>query len=52
MKEVVTADDVRAAPEGGELHASVGALITPWAQEIAASRGVRIVQARPGRHSA
>jgi RpiB/LacA/LacB family sugar-phosphate isomerase len=45
MKEVVTAEDVWAAPAGGELHASVGATITPWAQEVAASRGVRIVQA-------
>jgi ribose 5-phosphate isomerase B len=45
MKEIVTAEDVRAAPEGGELRASVGAVVTEWAQEVAATRGVRIVQA-------
>jgi ribose 5-phosphate isomerase B len=43
MKDVITAEDVRAAPPGGEVHASPGAVVTPWAQEIAASRGVRIV---------
>jgi ribose 5-phosphate isomerase B len=42
-RDVVTADDVRAAPPGGELHARPGAIVTPWAREIAASRGVRIV---------
>jgi ribose 5-phosphate isomerase B len=44
MKEVVTAEDVYAVAAGGELRASVGAVITPWAQEVAATRGVRIVQ--------
>jgi len=48
MKEVVTAEDVWAAPAGGELHAPVGAVVTPWAQEVAASRGVRILQAPQG----
>ena len=43
MKDVVTADDVRSVPPGGELSASVGAVVTPWAREIAATRGVRIV---------
>jgi RpiB/LacA/LacB family sugar-phosphate isomerase len=43
MKQVVTAEDVLAVPPGGELSASVGAVITPWAHEVAASRGVRIV---------
>lgn len=52
MKEVVTAEDVRAAPAGGEIHASVGAVVTAWAQEIAQSRGVRIVQAPKGAPSA
>jgi RpiB/LacA/LacB family sugar-phosphate isomerase len=42
MKEVVTAEDVLAVPPGGELSASAGALVTPWAREVAASRGVRI----------
>ena len=51
MKEIVTAEDVRAVPPGGELAASAGALVTPWAREVAATRGVRIVQGsgpRPG----
>jgi ribose 5-phosphate isomerase B len=43
MKDVVTADDVRSVPPGGELSASTGAVVTPWAREIAATRGVRIV---------
>jgi ribose 5-phosphate isomerase B len=42
-KDVVTAQDVQAVPPGGELSAALGAVITPWAQEMAASRGVRIV---------
>jgi ribose 5-phosphate isomerase B len=49
MKDVVTAEDVFAVPPGGEVHASAGAIVTPWAREVAASRGVRIVQgAAPG----
>jgi ribose 5-phosphate isomerase B len=48
MKEVVTAEDVWAAPAGGEIHAPVGAVVTPWAREVAASRGVRILQAPKG----
>jgi ribose 5-phosphate isomerase B len=44
MKEIVTAEDVRGVPPGGELAASAGALVTPWAREVAATRGVRIVQ--------
>lgn len=44
MKEILTADDVRAVPPGGELAVSPGALVTPWAREIAATLGVRIVQ--------
>jgi ribose 5-phosphate isomerase B len=43
MKEVVTAEDVSAVPPGGEVHASAGAIVTPWAREIAATRGVRII---------
>jgi ribose 5-phosphate isomerase B len=42
-RDVVTAEDVRAAPAGGELHARAGAIVTPWAREIAATRGVRIL---------
>lgn len=41
-RDLITADDVRAVPEGGELIASPGAIVTPWAREIAATRGVRI----------
>ena len=43
MKDVVTAEDVTAVPPGGEVHASAGAIVTPWALEVAATRGVRIV---------
>ena len=43
MKDVVTAQDVQAVPPGGEVSAAPGAIVTPWAREIAASRGVRIV---------
>jgi len=44
MKEILTADDVRAVPAGGEVFVSAGALVTPWAREVAATLGVRIVQ--------
>jgi ribose 5-phosphate isomerase B len=43
MRDVVTAEDVVAVSPGGEVHASAGAIVTPWAREIAATRGVRIV---------
>ena len=43
MKDIVTAEDVRAVPPGGEVHARPGATVTDWAREIAATRGVRIV---------
>jgi ribose 5-phosphate isomerase B len=43
MKHVVTADDVRNLPPGAELVAAAGAIVTPWARELATSRGVRIV---------
>jgi ribose 5-phosphate isomerase B len=43
MKDLITADDVRSVPPGGEIRTSAGALVTPWAWEIAATRGVRIV---------
>jgi ribose 5-phosphate isomerase B len=42
-KEVVTAEDVAGVPPGGELNASAGAVVTAWAREVAATRGVRIV---------
>jgi len=38
----VTAEDVLATPPGGEVLASPGAIVTPWARELAATRGVRI----------
>jgi len=44
VKEIVTAEDVRNVPPGGELSCSAGAIITAWAREIAETRGVRIVQ--------
>jgi ribose 5-phosphate isomerase B len=41
-REIVTAEDVLAVPPGGELSASSAAVVTEWAREVAASRGVRI----------
>ncbi len=41
MKRVITAVDV---PAGGELRVPVGAIVTPSAREVAADRGVRIVE--------
>jgi RpiB/LacA/LacB family sugar-phosphate isomerase len=43
MREVITAEDVRLVAPGGEIVVAPGALVTPWAIEIAQSRGVRIV---------
>lgn len=43
MKDIITSEDVRAVPPGGEVSASPGAIVTPWAREVAATRGVRIV---------
>src|SRR2546422_11761727 len=51
MKDIVTAEDVRDVPPGGEISASPGAIVTAWAREIAASRGVRIVHAPPAETS-
>jgi len=41
MKRVITAQDV---PVGGELRVPVGAIVTSSAREVAAGRGVRIVE--------
>ena len=41
MKRVITADDV---PAGGELRVPVGSIVTPSAREVAAGRGVRILE--------
>lgn len=43
MKTVIAGEDVLAAPEGGEIAVSPGAVITPWARELAATRRVRFV---------
>ena len=51
MKDIVTAEDVREIPPGGEISASPGAIVTAWAREVAASRGVRIVHAPPAETS-
>ena len=50
MKSLITAEDVQAVPAGGEISVAPGATVTPWAREVAASRGVRLVQgpAAPG----
>jgi ribose 5-phosphate isomerase B len=42
MKSIVTAEDVWQVPEGGVVRASAGAVVTEWAREVAATRGVRI----------
>jgi ribose 5-phosphate isomerase B len=41
MKRVITAQDV---PASGELRIPIGTLVTPSAREVAAGRGVRIVE--------
>ncbi len=41
MKRVVTVQDV---PQSGELRVPIGAIVTPSAREVAASRGVRILE--------
>jgi ribose 5-phosphate isomerase B len=46
-KDIVTAEDVLAVPRGGELVATAGAVVTPWARELAATRGVRITLGAP-----
>jgi ribose 5-phosphate isomerase B len=43
MKDIVTAEDVRKLPPGGEITTSAGTIVTAWAREVAATRGVRIV---------
>jgi len=42
MRQVITAQDV---PASGELKVPIGTLVTPSARELAASRGVNIVEA-------
>src|ERR1700704_4413499 len=51
MKEIVTAEDVQSVPPGGEISAAPGAIVTPWAREMAASRGGRIVHGPPRTHA-
>ena len=41
-RQIVTGDDVRAVPAGGELRVAPGTVVTPWALELASTRGVRI----------
>ena len=41
MKQVITAQDV---PASGELRVPVGTIVTSSAREVAAGRGVRIVE--------
>jgi ribose 5-phosphate isomerase B len=47
VKPVVTGEDVMAVPPGGEVVAPAGAVVTPWAREVAHSRGVRITLGAP-----
>ena len=44
MKQVITAQDI---PEAGELKVLRGAIITPAARELAASRAVRLLEVSP-----
>src|ERR1039457_6131232 len=41
MKRVITAQDV---PPAGDLRVPVGSIVTPSAYEVAAARGVRILE--------
>ena len=41
MRRVITAQDV---PDGGDLKVPAGTIVTPSAREVAAARGVRIVE--------
>jgi hypothetical protein len=41
MKRVITAQDV---PAAGEIRVPIGTIVTASAREVAASRGVRIVE--------
>ena len=41
LKRVITAQDI---PPGGEFRIPLGSIITPSAREVAASRGVRIIE--------
>jgi ribose 5-phosphate isomerase B len=43
MKTVLTGEDVLAVPEGSEIAIPPGAVITPWARELAETRRVRFV---------
>jgi ribose 5-phosphate isomerase B len=48
MRVIITGEDVMAVPAGGELHTSPGAIVTPWARDLAATRGVTIRQTPAG----
>jgi len=49
MAEILTADDVRSVPAGGEIAVAPGTVITAWAREVAETRGVRIAETGPAR---
>src|SRR5262245_3377971 len=48
MADILTADDVRSVPAGGEIAVPAGTVVTAWAREVAASRGVRIAETGAG----
>jgi ribose 5-phosphate isomerase B len=50
-RSIVTGEDVRDVPAGGELEIAAGAIVTPWARELAAQRGVRLVESATGQAS-
>lgn len=51
MKSFVTGEDVQDTPKGGEIEVTPGAIVTPWARELAATRGIRIVRGRRARNA-
>ena len=45
MRKVITTFDI---PPGGELRVAIGTIVTPSARDLAASRGVSIIELPPG----
>lgn len=43
-RELITARDVDRVPRGSELRVRPGTIVTPWARDRAAVRGVRLVE--------
>ncbi len=43
-RSIVTGEDVQGVPAGGSLEIAAGAIVTPWARELAEQRGVLLVE--------